>query len=78
MPTNDANAGSSTGPSTIVPPIGFGRSSTAKGIPFFAAAFIDRAIVETRVYGRAPTSCTSYTSTSTSRSISGVGSRTSP
>ena len=33
IPTNDANAGSSTGPSTIVPPIGFGRSSTANGNP---------------------------------------------
>jgi len=49
-----------------------------KGIPFAAAAFMDSAIVDTRVYGRAPTSCTSYMSTSTSRSISTVGSRTSP
>ena len=78
IPTNDAKAGSSTGPSTIVPPMGFGLSRTANGMPFAAAAFIDSAIVDTRVYGRAPTSCTSYMSTSMSRSIAAVGSRTSP
>ena len=33
IPTNDLNAGSSSAPSTISPPIGLGRSSTTNGMP---------------------------------------------
>ena len=47
IPTNDLNFGSSSAPSTISPPIGFGRSSTTNGIPFRFAASIEIAIVET-------------------------------
>ncbi|HYR12513.1 MAG TPA: hypothetical protein VEQ60_32290 [Longimicrobium sp.] len=47
IPTNDLKRGSSRAPSTISPPIGLGRSSTTKGIPFLAAACIDSAMVET-------------------------------
>jgi len=56
IPTNDLNFGSSSAPSTISPPIGFGRSSTTKGTFFAAAACIDSAIVETYVHVRPPTS----------------------
>ena len=56
IPTNDLNFGSSSAPSTISPPIGFGRSSTTNGIFFFAAACIASAIVDTYVQVRPPTS----------------------
>ena len=71
MPTNDVKPGAMSAPSTISPPIGLGRSSTTNGMPRRAAAFIDSAIVDTYVHVRPPTSCRSYTRTSTFFSISG-------
>jgi hypothetical protein len=46
IPTNDLNAGSSSAPSTISPPIGWGRSSTTNGMLFRAADCMESAIVE--------------------------------
>ena len=37
-PTNDSNPGSSVGPSTSTPPIGFGLSQTMTGTPWRRAA----------------------------------------
>ena len=61
-----------TGPSAASV-MGFGRSRTMKGMPFFAASSMAIAIVHTKVYGRAPTSWMSYRSTSTFASSSAVG-----
>jgi hypothetical protein len=47
IPTNDVNPGLMSAPSTISPPIGLGRSSTTKGMPWRFAACIDSAIEET-------------------------------
>jgi hypothetical protein len=47
IPTNEVKPGAIRAPSTISPPIGFGRSSTTNGMPRFAAACIDSAIVDT-------------------------------
>ena len=53
------------------------QAAKRKGIPFLAAADIERAMVETYVQVRPPTSWRSYTSTSTSFSIASVGPRSS-
>src|SRR4051794_5342600 len=45
MPTNVENFGSSRFPSTISPPIGFGRSNTTNGMLFSFAAFMPLAMV---------------------------------
>jgi hypothetical protein len=44
-PTNDSKPGSSIGPSTSTPPIGFGRSQTTMGSPCVRAARRQLAIV---------------------------------
>ena len=49
IPTNDVCSGSRTFPSTISPPIGFGRSRTTNSTSFSAAASIAIAIVHTNV-----------------------------
>ncbi len=45
IPTNDSNPGSSIGPSSARPPIGFGRSQTNTVTPCLAAARRQFAIV---------------------------------
>src|ERR1700681_280890 len=75
---NDLNFGSSTGPSSSTPPIGLGRSSTHTSLPYCAADSITYAIVDTYVYGRAPTSWMSNSITSMPSSISLVGCRVLP
>ena len=49
MPMNDANAGSSSGPSIATPPMGFGRSSTTNVLPASAQASIDSSMVHRNV-----------------------------
>ena len=76
-PTNDSYPGCSIGPSTVRPPIGFGRSHTMTGMPLRAPAFRQYAIVYTNVYTRVPTSCRSTTIASSPSSMASVGSRVS-
>ncbi len=44
-PTKLIHSGSSTFPSTCVPPIGFGRSRTMTSVPVFAATSMQNFIV---------------------------------
>src|SRR5437763_4745229 len=48
-PTNEANAGSRTTPSTCVPPIGFGRAHAITFLPNFFAARMQFALVYVNV-----------------------------
>ena len=75
---NEAKRGSSTGPSTTLPPIGFGRSSTQTVFWFAFAAIMTYASVEMYVYARSPTSCMSNRMTSTLSSIAALGLRVAP